>query len=170
MALRLTPRLAAGRRIGPVFGVVVDFGPISYAQWRAAEARAGRMARERMPEAAISAMEVVLAGDRATEAERRHRDRMEGLAAEILLTSLVEEHATGWAGVEDEAGNPVPLTPDTWAALCRAYPMVAEAIMSHLSLPAGLLSAEGNASAPSPNGRSAGERESADTAPGSRPN
>lgn len=155
MALRLSGRIGAARRVGPVFGVTMDFGPISYAAWRTAEARAAREARERLPEAAVSAMEVVLAGDAATDAERRHRDRMNGLAAQLFLEALVAEHATGWGGVENDDGEPAPLTAANFRALCDGFPMVAEAIMTQLSLPHDLLESEGNAFAPSRPGHAA---------------
>jgi hypothetical protein len=62
---------------------------------------------------------------------------------------------TGWAGVGDADGNPVPVTPEGIDALLDIWP-VFEAFQTRCLAPHLMLDAEKNASAPSPNGTSAG--------------
>jgi len=170
MALRLQKYIGAERRVGPLYGVSIWFRPITLAGWHTAQARAERLARERAPEAAVSALEAAVAQDEATESELTYRDKISGLAHEIFLTALVEEHAIRWEGVEDENGNPVPLSPETWSSFIRNYPMVAEQLMGLLQLPFSILAAEGNGSGLSRNGQAAGAEASVQPAPTSRTN
>ena len=83
----------------------------------------------------------------------------EGASKEVMalvMAKAVARHVvTGWEGVGDASGKPVPVTPEGIDALLDIWP-VFEAFQTRCLAPHLMLDAEKNASAPSPNGTSAG--------------
>ena len=72
-----------------------------------------------------------------------------------MARAVARRVVTGWEGVGDADGNPVPVTPEGIDALLDIWP-VFEAFQTRCLAPHLMLDAEKNASAPSPNGPSAG--------------
>ena len=149
MAVRLIKGLTMPRKVILGEGVTMDLKPLGYADLKAAEARAHRIAVDRLADAGHAADQSVLAGEDAAE----YRDRISGLAEEILLDALVEKAATGWAGVEDEDGSALALTRENWQRFRTCFPWLADRALLALRHPLHMLEQEGNASAPSPSGR-----------------
>ena len=149
MAVRLIDGLRRARTVTLGEGVTMTLRAHGFADMKAAEARAHRLAQDRLADAGESVLQAVEAGESAAE----YRDRIAGLAEEILLDALVEKLATGWDGVEDADGKPLPLTPDAWRAFRQLYPHLADRALLAIRYPQHLVDQEGNASAPSPSGR-----------------
>jgi hypothetical protein len=71
-----------------------------------------------------------------------------------MLKALAREAILDWEGIGDEAGTPIPPSPERIEALLDLYPAF-RAFETGYFLPALVLDAEKNASAPAPNGTSA---------------
>ena len=71
-----------------------------------------------------------------------------------LIEAVARRVVTGWEGVGDANGNPVPVTPEGIDALLDIWP-VFEAFQTRCLAPHLMLDAEKNASAPSQTGTSA---------------
>ena len=75
--------------------------------------------------------------------------------AVVFGKALAERAILDWEGVGDADGNPAPVTPEAIAALLDIWPLFERFQMDYVAK--GLeLDAEKNASAPSPNGSTAG--------------
>jgi len=85
-----------------------------------------------------------------------------GLAHDLMVRALARYLIADWEGVFDAEGNTLAFDPKLLSQL-MAIEDVAAAFWKHVLEPERRRSAEGNASAPSPNGISAG---APDTAPG----
>ena len=96
---------------------------------------------------------VAARNDPAVEAlpEQSSKEEM----ALVMAKAVARRVVTGWEGVGDANGNPVPVTPEGIDALLDIWP-VFEAFQTRCLAPHLMLDAEKNASAPSPNGTSAG--------------
>ena len=70
-----------------------------------------------------------------------------------MLKALARAAILDWEGIGDEAGDPVPPSPERIEALLDLYP-VFRAFETAYFLPALVLDAEKNACAPAPNGTS----------------
>ena len=71
-----------------------------------------------------------------------------------MLKALARVAIVDWEGIGDEAGAPIPPSPERIDALLDLYPLF-RAFETGYFLPALVLDAEKNASAPAPNGTSA---------------
>lgn len=78
-----------------------------------------------------------------------------GVSLLVFNVELCMRCATGWEGVGDETGAPLPFTQANVAAMLRD-PALFELVSTVLSARLVTLDAEGNASAPLPNGAPAG--------------
>jgi hypothetical protein len=85
-------------------------------------------------------------------------------AAVALVRALGRIGIRDWEGVGDADGNPMPPTPERIDALLDLPPLYDAFERDHVG-PALLLDEEKNASAPSPNGTSAGASDTAGPAP-----
>lgn len=148
MGVRLNGGFTEPRTIVLGEGVTMTVRPYGYAEMKAIERAAFRMAQDRLEDAGRAADRTVLAGEDA----EAYRDELSGLEAEILLDALVAKLADGWAGVEDEDGAPLTLTQANWRRFRAAYPHLAERAAMGIKYPAQMLDREGNASAPSSSG------------------
>jgi len=96
----------------------------------------------------------------------------EGASNETIAVAMAKALARlvvlDWEGVGDEAGEPVPVTPDGIDALLDILPLF-EAFQLRYVSKGLLLEQEKNASAPSPNGTSAAATGTADPVPASAP-
>lgn len=72
-----------------------------------------------------------------------------------MARAVARRVVTGWEGVGDANGNPVPVTPEGIDALLDIWP-VFEAFQTRCLAPHLMLDAEKNASSPLPTGTSAG--------------
>ena len=117
------------RRVELLPGVTLELAPLSTAAMTAAQTDPAVLA---LPEDAADA-ETALA------------------VAKALARRLVLD----WEGVGDAEGAPIPVSPEAVDALVDLWPAF-EAFQSKVVAKALLLDAEKNASAPSPNGASAG--------------
>ena len=72
-----------------------------------------------------------------------------------MAKAVARRVVTNWEGVGDASGNPVPVSPEGIDALLDIWP-VFEAFQTRCLAPHLMLEQEKNASAPSPNGTSAG--------------
>jgi hypothetical protein len=94
----------------------------------------------------------------------------EGASNETIAVAMAKALARlvvlDWEGVGDEAGEPVPVTPEGIDALLDILPLF-EAFQLRYVSKGLLLEQEKNGSAPSPNGTSAGAICTADPAPAS---
>ncbi|MAQ11589.1 MAG: hypothetical protein CMQ11_17490 [Gammaproteobacteria bacterium] len=91
---------------------------------------------------------------------------------EVLAVAMAQAVARrvviDWTGVGDDDGNPIPVTPEGIDALLNIWP-VFEAFQEKALGPHLVLDAEKNASAPSPNGTSAGATATANPVPDDAP-
>lgn len=78
----------------------------------------------------------------------------------VMARAVARRVVTGWEGVGDANGKPVPVSPDGIDALLDIWP-VFEAFQTRCLAPHLMLDAEKNASAPSPTGTSAGAKPTA---------
>lgn len=140
MAARLIEGLTRPRTVTLGEGVTLQLKPMGFADYKAAQARAVRLATDRLADAGHAASQSVLAGEDAAE----YRDAINGLAEEILLDALVEKLATGWAGVEDESGAALPLTRANWQRFRAGFPLLAERAMQAILHPLHMMEQEGN--------------------------
>jgi len=96
----------------------------------------------------------------------------EGASNETIAVAMAKALARlvvlDWEGVGDEAGEPVPVTPDGIDALLDILPLF-EAFQLRYVSKGLLLEQEKNGSAPSPNGTSAEATGTADPVPASAP-
>lgn len=159
MAVRLSRKLFAQRRIQVGYGVVFLFKPFGYSQYKEAEARAQRLAREQLDR--IHAVTLDSVDDEEVGPEVR--ERLVGLASEIHLDILVTSFCEGWEGVYDEPdevasgkgeeiGDPLPFTPKTWERFREELPLIADVLDRKLAEPSAHVVQEGKGSAPLPNG------------------
>lgn len=157
MAIRLSRKLFESRDIPIGYGVSFTFAPFGYADYKEAEARAGRMARDRLSQVDTIKLETTDDEDLGPE----FAEKMIGLSAEILLDSLVMKYATSWSGVFYEKKNPddpeeadiaMPLTPESWEGFRSELPLMADILDRKLVMPMHVIVTEGNASAPLPSG------------------
>ena len=99
-------------------------------------------------------------------------DLPEGASNETIAVAMAKALARlvvlDWEGVGDEAGEPVPVTPDGIDALLDILPLF-EAFQLRYVSKGLLLEEEKNASAVSPSGASAGATSTADPAPAPAP-
>lgn len=84
-------------------------------------------------------------------------------------TEVAKRCIVGWEGVSSDSGDPLPVSPEAIAALMDIHP-IHTLFRSLVMAPALLLAAEGNGSAPLPNGVSAGAQNTATTASAAAPN
>ena len=73
----------------------------------------------------------------------------------VMAKAVARRVVTGWEGVGDADGNPVPVSPEGIDALLDIWP-VFEAFQTRCLAPHLMLDAEKNASSPLPSGTSAG--------------
>lgn len=78
----------------------------------------------------------------------------------VMAKAVARRVVTGWEGVGDADGNPVPVTPEGIGALLDIWP-VFEAFQTRCLAPHLMLDAEKNGSAPSQPGTSAGAKATA---------
>ena len=78
----------------------------------------------------------------------------------VMAKAVARRVLTGWEGVGDADGNPVPVSPEGIDALLDIWP-VFEAFQTRCLAPHLMLDAEKNASAPSQTGTSAGAKATA---------
>ena len=81
----------------------------------------------------------------------------------VMAKAVARRVVTGWEGVGDADGNPVPVTPEGIDALLDIWPIF-EAFQTRCLAPHLMLDAEKNASAPLPTGTSAGAETTAQPA------
>lgn len=152
MVISLNKALTEERRIDLGRGVAIRVRPVGFARFsrlnldallRAQAELAGRSEGEDAPSPmAISAL------------AQLHLDR------DLIVASL-----TGWEGIEDETGAVAPITAETWALFAELHPDLATVAIAEIRMPGLLAAAEGNASAPSPDGDAAGAPNTAGVAP-----
>ena len=75
----------------------------------------------------------------------------------VMAKAVARRVLTGWEGVGDADGNPVPVSPEGIDALLDIWP-VFEAFQTRCLAPHLMLDAEKNASSPVPSGTSAGAK------------
>lgn len=73
----------------------------------------------------------------------------------VMAKAVARRVLTGWEGVGDASGNPVPVTPEGIDALLDIWPIF-EAFQTRILAPHLMLEQEKNVSSPSPTGTSAG--------------
>ncbi|SFZ84420.1 hypothetical protein SAMN02983003_2000 [Devosia enhydra] len=105
-----------------------------------------------------TAIMVAARTDPAVEALPEEASREE--QALVMAKAVARRVVIGWEGVGDAGGNPVPVTPEGIDAALDIWP-VFEAFQTRCLAPHLMLDAEKNASAPSPNGSSAGAKATA---------
>lgn len=80
-----------------------------------------------------------------------------------FVTAVAVEAIIAWEGVGDEKGKPAPVSPDYVAAMMGEYPIFRAFQTDYVATGLALVE-EGNGSAPSPDGTTAGARNTAATA------
>lgn len=144
MALRITPALTGPRTIALCDGVTMTFRPMSYRGLRQLQAEAARRAREELPQAAADAEATMDGGGVPEERTRAASDLLAAVIDETILDLRVERFCTGWAGVEDADGKPLPFTAANWRLFRDAFPGVAGLLRMRIDDPSAMLDAEGN--------------------------
>ena len=110
-----------------------------------------------------TAIMVAARNDPAVEALPEEASKEE--QALVMAKAVARRVVTGWEGVGDADGNPVPVSPEGIDALLDIWP-VFEAFQTRILAPHLMLEQEKNASAPLPSGTSAGAET---TAPPAKP-
>lgn len=110
-----------------------------------------------------TAIMVAARNDPAVEALPQAASKEE--QALVMAKAVARRVVTGWEGVGDANGNPVPVSPEGIDALLDIWP-VFEAFQTRCLAPHLMLDAEKNASAPSQTGTSAGAKATAKPATG----
>ena len=105
-----------------------------------------------------TAIMVAARNDPAVEALPEEASREE--QALVMAKAVARRVVTGWEGVGDASGSPVPVSPEGIDALLDIWPIF-EAFQTRCLAPHLMLDAEKNASAPLPNGTSAGAKATA---------
>lgn len=105
-----------------------------------------------------TAIMVAARNDPAVEALPQAASKEE--QALVMAKAVARRVVTGWEGVGDANGNPVPVSPEGIDALLDIWP-VFEAFQTRCLAPHLMLDAEKNASAPSQTGTSAGAKATA---------
>ncbi len=100
-----------------------------------------------------TAVMVAARNDHAVEALPEGASKEE--QALVMARAVARRVVTGWEGVGDASGNPVPVTPEGIDALLDIWP-VFEAFQTRCLAPHLMLEQEKNASSPLPTGTSAG--------------
>ncbi|ARJ70391.1 hypothetical protein [Paracoccus contaminans] len=100
-----------------------------------------------------TAIMVAARNDPAVEALPEEANREE--QALVMAKAVARHVVTDWEGVGNASGNPVPVSPEGIDALLDIWP-VFEAFQTRCLAPHLMLEQEKNASAPLPNGTSAG--------------
>lgn len=140
------------RTIQVGYGVVMTFKPFKFSEYKEVEAWARRTAQEeltREQKAALAGMEVEELGD-------EFKDRLIGLAEQMVLDRLVTNFCQCWEGIESfeedpDQSEPLPYSISNWPLIRDSYPILADSLLRKLADPMLVVSAEGNASAPFPN-------------------
>lgn len=140
------------RRIPLGFGVSFTFKPFTFAQYKEAEAWATRNAREGLSDEQSAA----LAGSDIDEMGDDFKDRLIGLASQMVLDRLVLNFCIKWEGVEEfgedpEVTQPMELSPENWGLFRDDFPTLVELLDQQLRNPMHAVVTEGNGSAPSQN-------------------
>jgi len=144
MALRITPGLTQPRTIALCDGVAMTFRPMGYRALRQLQAEAARRAREELPQAAADAEATMEGGGVPEQRVREAADLLSAVIDETILDLRVERFCTGWTGVEDADGQPLPFTVANWRAFRDAWPGVAGLLRMRIDDPSAILAAEGN--------------------------
>lgn len=140
------------RTVALGFGVTVTLKPLSFAVYRAAIHTAERRARELAAEIGL----IDAAGGSVLDLAAPHdRDGLRGLRDQFLLQALARHAIIGWDGVGDDAGDPVPVTPEAADALICGHPLLAERFELEYLRDITELAIEGNGSGAAPTGTSA---------------
>jgi hypothetical protein len=100
-----------------------------------------------------TAIMVAARNDPAVEALSETASKEE--QALVMAKAVARRVLTGWEGVGDASGNPVPVTPEGIDALLDIWPIF-EAFQTRILAPHLMLEQEKNVSSPSPTGTSAG--------------
>lgn len=127
-------------------GVKVRVKPVGYARFNRLNAEALIAASREL----AAASEEAATPAAVAQLSQKHLDRR-----------MIVESIVGWEGVDDGEGNVPPVTEETWALFSDLYPELATVAVAEIRRPGLLASAEGNGSAPSPNGAAAGARSTA---------
>lgn len=145
--------LGQERTISLGYEIQFQFKGFTFADYKEAEAWAHRSARDGLTKEQTAA----LAGAELEELGDEFKDRLAGLAQEMLLDRLVSQFCTGWAGIEvyegddPEKSEPLPFNIENWTMVKAAMPMLLDRLFVQLQSPMAMVTLEGNGSAPSPN-------------------
>jgi len=150
--ISLTKTLTEERAVALDLGITVHLRPIGLARYSRLNFEAQLKARQALAEAGEMDPDPMSLGQLTSNY----------LSNEVILGSI-----TGWEGVGDADGNPVPVTPETWALFAELYPGAATMVIAEIRRPGLLAAAEGNGSAPSPGGGPTGAPSTAAAAPSS---
>lgn len=147
------------------FGVRVEVRPLTTALYEAASARGRRMARslaQQQSDALAAGVEVDAIDGIG---DLRDPDTLAGVSQMLFVQALAVGAIVAWEGVADADGNPAALTEANVCELMRISRMAERFAIEYTQFHAAL-AAEGNASAPGPNGTST---TGANTATGAEP-
>lgn len=139
--------------------VRVQVRPLTAAVMGAAQSYAERIIRERI----LQQAEILGFGAPIDGPDYRDTDVRAGAVSEELAVGLARFGIIAWEGVGDEAGTPLPLSDAARAAFGRSE--LSGEFLKAYSAPLRQVDAEGNASAPVPNGSSVLGATTADVAP-----
>lgn len=158
MAISLK-KVVENDRIDCGYGVTIVCKPRSDIEIRSVAAAARRMAESRLPDAAEAARDIQLAvtedGAAPAEALLWGVDEIQALARSIAGDIMFKRWAVGWEGVVEEDGSDTEFSFSNWERIKNQAGQIAINFVEMLEIPAGLVLTEGNASAPSSNGKSA---------------
>ena len=139
------------------YGVTVTVRPLKTEVYEAARARMARIVADlktRQEEAARDGLKLELGFDPTD------RDALNGYSQALFTKALAQAGILSWKGKPVDG---VPVTPEDVAELMDV-PAIAEAFIVAYTRPIAALAEEGNASAPAPNGTTAGAPTTADGA------
>lgn len=150
MVISLNKALTEERRIDLGRGVAIRVRPVGFARF------------SRLNLDALMRAQAEIAGKGEDAASPM---AISALSQLYLDRDLIVASLTGWEGIEDETGAVAPITAETWALFAELHPDLATVAIAEIRMPGLLAAAEGNASAPSPDGDAAGAPNTAEAAP-----
>ena len=154
MAIRLKQGLTQERVIPMAPGATMTVKAITYADLKAAEQRAFRLAQDELAAAGKAFDRTLLQGEDALA----YQDELNALAESIMLDRLVERLAIRWEGVvvaadgEEAEDQVLDYSFENWKWLKAQEPFIADRVSIGIRGGVNVVDQEGNGSAPSSDG------------------
>lgn len=144
-------------------GVEITVLPVEPSMYLSAREAARRAYLKYMPDMAYTAPDETGAAEPARAEDLRAQERALRKAMQVFSLEIASMAIISWKGVDDEAGHPLPLTPE---GLARAFTVIElfDFFDEKYVNPVRIVEAEKNVSSPSQNGTTGAKTRAKDTA------